>query len=1080
MPDVPTYDELERRIVLLERESSERQRHAKINSVLFAISSAVNTVSSLEDLYGKIHGALGTILDTENFYIALYNREKDAVTFPFCIDSVDEHYPPVIEVSKTSSLTAEVIATGAPLMVTKKEILARNSQKHLQTPCCTPSEIWLGVPLRIRNSVVGVMAVQHYHDRHRYDQTDLEVLVSVADQVAIALDRKQAEYALRRSESRFRSLLQEVASVAVQGYALDGTTRYWNRASEQVYGYTAGEALGRNLEELIIPPEMLEDFRRDMQYMADTGKPTKASELMLMRKDGSRVPVFSSHVIVEHPGQSAELFCIDIDLTELKERDKALSNSAAHLQSIFRAAPIGIGVVVDRKFQQVNEKLCTMTGYERQELLGRRSRMLYVDDAGFQYVGAEKYRQIHLYGTGTVETRWQRKDGVVIDVLLSSTPFDSADISKGVTFTALDITARKQTEKALADRERYFRALFENAGDAIFIENHQDRIIDANRRACELLGYSREELLQLSVPDVQAPGYRGVLGTTIRQELTDSEGVPFETMDITKDGRHIPVEVTTVSLTDDDNNLALSIVRDISERKKAEADRERLIQAIEQSKETIVITDPQGIIQYANPAFAVVSGYSIKEAIGRNSRIVRSEKHDDAFYAELWHTVAGGKSWKGTIVNQKKDGTLYTEQATISPVFDNDGNVINHIAVKLDITDQIRIEQEKATLEKQMVQAQKLSAVGQLAGGVAHDFNNMLAVIMGYAEMCLQSETVDAGVKDNLGIILQAAQKSSDIVRQLLAFARRQSIAPKVLDLNEIVENMLKILHRLIGEDIDLSWKPGAAIWPIRMDPSQIDQILANLCANARDAIKGVGKITIETATATFDADYCALHKGYEPGDFVVLTVTDNGCGMSEDLLDHVFEPFFTTKEVGQGTGLGLATVYGITKQNNGYISVYSEQEKGTSVKVFLPRHSGDGDVLQNAAARKYSESCGETVLLVEDAPELLQMCRTMLKRLGYHVLAAHSPQEALQLSLQERKSIQLLLTDLIMPEMNGRELATKLSLAHPHLKVLFMSGYTANVIAHHGVLEEGVHFIQKPFTIKDLAEKIRETLDAE
>jgi CheY-like chemotaxis protein len=379
-----------------------------------------------------------------------------------------------------------------------------------------------------------------------------------------------------------------------------------------------------------------------------------------------------------------------------------------------------------------------------------------------------------------------------------------------------------------------------------------------------------------------------------------------------------------------------------------------------------------------------------------------------------------------------------------------------------------------------MVQAQKLSAVGQLAGGVAHDFNNMLAVIMGYAEMCLQSKTVDAGVKDNLDIILQAAQKSSDIVRQLLAFARRQSIAPKVLDLNETVENMLKILHRLIGEDIDLSWKPGAGLWPVKMDPSQIDQILANLCANARDAIKDVGKITIETATATFDADYCALHKGYEPGDFVVLTVTDTGCGMSEDLLDHVFEPFFTTKEVGQGTGLGLATVYGITKQNNGYISVYSEQEQGTSVKVFLPRYSGDGDVLQTAAARKHSESCGETVLLVEDAPELLQMCRTMLKRLGYHVLAAHSPQEALQLSLQERKSIQLLLTDLIMPEMNGRELATKLSLAHPHLKVLFMSGYTANVIAHHGVLEEGVHFIQKPFTIKDLAEKIRETLDAE
>jgi two-component system cell cycle sensor histidine kinase/response regulator CckA len=326
--------------------------------------------------------------------------------------------------------------------------------------------------------------------------------------------------------------------------------------------------------------------------------------------------------------------------------------------------------------------------------------------------------------------------------------------------------------------------------------------------------------------------------------------------------------------------------------------------------------------------------------------------------------------------------------------------------------------------------------------------------------------------------IQKAARRSADLTRQLLAFARKQTIAPKVLDLNETVESMLKMLRRLIGENIDLSWLPGNNLWPVKVDPSQIDQILANLCVNARDAIAGVGKVTIETKDSTFDETTCAAHAGFVPGEYVRLTVSDNGCGMDTETRAHIFEPFFTTKGVGEGTGLGLSTVYGIVKQNNGYIDVDSAPGQGTIFKIYLPRHAGQVVEDRKAASAEIPKGSGETVLLVEDEPAILNIAKRMLELLGYSVLAAHRPAEAIRLAEAHVGEIHLLMTDVVMPEMNGRDLAKTLLSPYPRLTALFMSGYTADVIAHRGVLDEGVCFIQKPFSIKDLAAKIRQALD--
>ncbi len=490
---------------------------------------------------------------------------------------------------------------------------------------------------------------------------------------------------------------------------------------------------------------------------------------------------------------------------------------------------------------------------------------------------------------------------------------------------------------------------------------------------------------------------------------------------------------------------------------------------------------PDGRYLYVSPQSSIMTGYppeAYYEDSAMGSRICHPDDVDAARQAFL-RVAAGGPQEQHEIRFRHRDGTVRWRLQTLSSVRDTTGQVEAVQVIFQEITQRKQAEIERKQLQNQLLQAQKMESVGRLAGGVAHDFNNMLSVILGYTQMALKQVDPDDALHAYLNEILNAGQRSADITRHLLAFARQQPIAPRRLDLNETVEGMLKVLRRLIGEDLDLAWLPGARLWPVNMDPGQLDQLLANLCVNARDAIDGVGKVTIETGNTTFDSAYCAEHAGFIPGDFVMLAVSDNGCGMDKETLEHVFEPFFTTKEVGQGTGLGLSTVYGIVKQNRGFVNVYSEPGKGTTVRIYMPRHEGNTAVAQateNAADLPLSR--GETVLLVEDERAMLQMSGQMLEQLGYRVLKAVTPEDALRIAAEHSGQIELLFTDVVMPHMNGRELVQRLKDSHPDLTVLFMSGYTANAIVHHGVLDEGMHFIQKPFDLEQLAVKVRQVLD--
>jgi CheY-like chemotaxis protein len=372
-----------------------------------------------------------------------------------------------------------------------------------------------------------------------------------------------------------------------------------------------------------------------------------------------------------------------------------------------------------------------------------------------------------------------------------------------------------------------------------------------------------------------------------------------------------------------------------------------------------------------------------------------------------------------------------------------------------------------------------MESIGRLAGGVAHDFNNMLNVILGHVELALQQTDPSSTLHADLDQVQSAARRSADLTHQLLAFARRQTVVPQVLNLNDVVTGALKILRRLIGEDIDLVWMPGHDLWSVRVDPSQVDQLLTNLAANARDAIDGVGRITIRTENVVLDEGHCAGHDGFRPGRYALLEMTDNGRGMDQETQAHIFEPFYTTKSEGHGTGLGLATVYGIVVQNSGFVGVTSEVSCGTTIRIFLPYVAGEAPLSDTRGGAETLRTGTETILLVEDEPMVLGLSKALLERLGYAVLPASLPSEAIRLVEEHTGKIDLLVTDVVMPEMNGRDLAARLLALSPQTKCLFFSGYTDSAVSADGVLGEGVFFLQKPFSLKDLASKVRDALES-
>jgi PAS domain S-box-containing protein len=510
---------------------------------------------------------------------------------------------------------------------------------------------------------------------------------------------------------------------------------------------------------------------------------------------------------------------------------------------------------------------------------------------------------------------------------------------------------------------------------------------------------------------------------------------------------------------------------DVTEHRQAEEARVRLAAVVEQSAESIVITRLDGAVEYVNPAFERLTGYTRGELVGRNARVLKRGKGATAFFHGVRETLGAGEAWSGQVTNRRKDGSPYDAAAVVFPVRGADGRVVNYVAGMHDVTHERQIED-------QLRQAQKMEIAGRLAGGVAHDFNNLITVITGRAQLLLRTDGVTPAQRRDIELIRETANHAASLTRQLLAFSRKQAIVPRVLDLNTVIGHMKKMLGRLIGEDIELVITPGAAAGRVKADPGQIEQVVMNLVVNARDALPNGGRIAVTTANVRLEGDAARLRVDLPAGDYVMLAVSDNGCGMDAETQAHVFEPFFTTKAVDKGTGLGLSTVYGIVKQSEGDIQIESEPGAGATFKIFLPRV--DADVAGEAEGARVNLPRGsETVLLAEDEDAVRGVARELLALCGYTVLEARNGRDGLVLAREHQGPIHLLLTDVVMPMLSGTELAQQLGPLRPAMKVLFMSGYTNDTEALRRIAQGEIPLLEKPFTTEALARAVRTALDS-
>ncbi|MCF8064348.1 MAG: transporter substrate-binding domain-containing protein [Desulfarculaceae bacterium] len=944
--------------------------------------------------------------------------------------------------------------------------------------------------------------------------------------------KKLSEKALRESEEYQRAMIA-CTPLALYTLDIDGNVLSWNRSAEKIFGWRASEVIGKPLP--IVQPENQQEFATFRKRVAE-GIGFVGKELLRLRKDGTQIPIsLSTAPIQNYRGEIIGILSAAEDITEHRNSRLRIE----HLNHVLRAIrDVNQLIVRERERDNLIREGCGLLVANR----GYASSMIVLTDEqgrpsswAMEGIAAAERELIDLLEQGSLPPccqQAQAKEGVLIvedrEAICTGCPIAQACansqslcaplVHAGEIFGYLAAAAenwlavdeeeqslfsemagdfayalwvikgeevRRRGEAALRESEAKFRAAFDSAPEGMALVDDQRRFLRVNRRLCEMLGYSKDELIGKSFNKFTHPDDRQAGRDRWRKLLAGDVSInQVEKRYLNKNGDIVWVMVSNAAIRDEHGNVQyiLSHIYDITQRKNAEEalrmSEEKFAKAFNHSPLWVVITTlDEGRYLEANETFFHETGYTREEVIGRTSkdldlRLSPRDREDLVRRIREKGSVRNLEVKRRVRSGEIRDILLSAEML---PMTGEEAMVV----ALIDVTDLRRAEKEKEKLESQLLQAQKLESVGRLAGGVAHDFNNMLNVITGYAELALDKTSPDDPRQKDLQEILKAGQRSAEITRQLLAFARRQTVSPKVLDLNETVESMLRMLRRLIGEDIDLLWRPGSGLWSVNMDPSQVDQIMANLCVNARDAIEGIGKVTIETSNVSFDESYCADHAGFIPGEYVLLAVSDDGHGMEKETLENLFEPFFTTKGVGEGTGLGLSMVYGVVRQNNGFINVYSEPGEGATFKIYLPRHTGKAQKALENTAIEIPSAQGETVLVVEDEIAIRQLTKTMLLRLGYTVLEASSPVKAMEVIKEHGGQIHLLITDVVMPKMNGRDLAEKLQGIYSTLKVLFMSGYTANVIAHRGVLDANVHFMQKPFSRQELAVKVREALDS-
>ncbi|MBN1833630.1 MAG: PAS domain S-box protein [Deltaproteobacteria bacterium] len=885
-----------------------------------------------------------------------------------------------------------------------------------------------------------------------------------------------AEKALEDSEERFKNIFHN----AKEGISLaDVETRKFfmcNQMFCDMFGYDLDELKNLRVEDLH-PREDLHKALREFESHKQE-KETLAENIPCLRSDGT---IFYSDISVTSIEIGRRKYNIGFfrDVTERKMAEQALHESEEKYRKLFEEARDCIiladpetGILVD-----CNNEAAKLVGRDKSELIGQHQRILHPSSQSHAEF-SETFQEHLAESEGEVlETQVITSTGEIREVSIKANLLHIGDrkLLQGI---FRDITYSKQAEEAIRESERKYRTILESIEEGYYESDLRGNLTFFNDSMCKISGYARDELMGMNsrnyLPPKTALRLYEIFNKIYQTGKAESR-VCHEL--IKKDGSNITVEASASLIRDSEDKPVgfRGIMRDITEENRIEAE---LIQTkvfleniFDNSAEGIITTDLHGNIIYMSPRVKDIFLYNQEELIGKNVYSFYQNGQEDA-KAIMKAMTEKGQLRSHEIKFIRRDGRLVDIHLSASLLKDETGEAIGTLGIYSDITDEKR-------LKAQFLQAQKMEAIGTLAGGVAHDFNNILTTIIGNCHFALNSLQKEDPLFEDIEDIKKAGERAARLTSQLLAFSRKQLIQRKILDINEVLTDMGKMISRLIGENIEMSMAKAPDLWRVEADPGQIEQIVMNLVVNAKDAMPLGGKLTIETANVVLDEDYLREHGIMgEAGNFVMFAISDNGIGMDKEIQEHIFEPFFTSKASSKGTGLGLSTVYGIVKQNRGYVFAYSEPAQGSSFKVYLPGTEKEaGQERKEETAAKGLDG-SETVLIVEDDSSVRKLLRNTLKEKGYKILEAENGENALRVSQTHDGSIDLILTDVVMPKMNGTELAKWMEKIYPHVKVIFMSGYTDDAIVKHGILPQGQQYIQKPFTPNSLVMKVREALN--
>ena len=896
-----------------------------------------------------------------------------------------------------------------------------------------------------------------------------------------AMSKPRDSKTVRRSDSRKgfpqpAQLFRVVAESAPDAiFTIDerSTILFVNKAAERIFGYSISEMMHQQIT--ILMPRYLHDAHRVAvgRYLQTGQKHFSLTAIKLtgLHRSGREFPVEVS--LGEHVSGKRHTFTgIVRDISEREQSEALLRQSQEKYASMVHSSPDAITLrsLPDRRYLEVNEGFMRLTGYTAEEVLGKTPGELdlWVEQephqATLQMVetqGLVKGKEFR-FRTKTGEIRYGRVSAVRV-------PINGQPCMLSVTH---DITDRKCAETSASQ----LALIVESSDDAIVGKSLDGKIVSWNTGAERIYGYTASEAVGQPISILVPPEERDELPEILERLKRDERIQHYETIRARKDGERINVSMSISPVKDGEGKVigASAIARDITGRKHVEAE----LQKSEAHFRSLIRDAPYGIYRvtlngqflHVNPALVTMLGYDSEEELMRRNMekdIYRDPQSLRSLIAEHAHTNdfrAVETEWR------RKDAKIITVKMTGHPVFQKKHSLAYFEVFAEDIT-------ERRTLERQLLQSQKMEAIGRLAGGIAHDFNNLLSVILGHSDILEQQVGTNGRLRKSVEATRNAAERAAALTMQLLAFSRKQVIEPTVIDLNESVVEIQKMLHRIIGEDIELTIRLQPGLGYVKADSGQLGQVLMNLAVNSRDAMPSGGKLAIETANVDLDDTYVRQHLGARPGPFVMLAVSDTGIGMDSETLSHAFEPFFTTKESGKGTGLGLSMVYGIIKQNNGYVMAYSEPGRGTTFKIYFPRTVESLPVPHGV--EKEIPGGSETILVVEDELALRELTCVLLQEAGYAVLESTGVEDAIATAKDPQRKIDLLLTDIVMPRLDGRELANQLVALRPNLRVLYMSGYTDDVIVHRGLLKQATVLVQKPFTKAKLLRKVREALDS-